>query len=306
MFNIHARVKKKKGEEIPYTIKQDYEGVFTDFYNTLKNNENINWDFFFYRLNRIRIIPTNSDKDFILHGALAEYGLCDNLIRFKKENFKSAIMHEIFHMSSSVITKKCLYSGFCQSDRETNISIGQGLNEGYTMLLDKRYFLDYASDKEENLKYAYLMSYSIAALLESFVGQDNMEKWYFAADLKSLINYLSEYMPYDDCIAFILAIDNVFSLVDRGVVMHPIKAAISYQYIVDFLGRCYMNLYLREYYQGIYGKVDLKERLILVHRLMNRRLAFSKLKIPVTKKISDEEFHAYLKYEKNKVLQKCA
>lgn len=306
MINIYSRAKKKKGKEIPYEIKLDYEGIFTDFHNTLKNNENINWDFFFYRLNKLRIIPTNKNEEFIIRGALAEYSICDNVIRFKKENFKSAIMHEIFHMASSVVTKKCFYSGFLQVDRLLNMAIGQGLNEGYTMLLDSRYFGNYGPEKKEDLRYAYLATKSIATLLENFVGQGNMEKWYFQADLKSLVSYLSEYMPYDECITFLLAIDNVFYLVDNGMIKHPIMAARNYQYVINFLGRCYMNLYIGEYYQGIYGKDELKQRLVAVYELMERRLVFSKFKIPFTKKISKEDFRAYVKYEKNKVLKKCA
>ena len=67
-----------------------------------------------------------------------------------------------------------------------------------------------------------------------------------------------------------------------------------------------MNFYIGEYYQGLYGKQELKERLEAVRELMEQRLEFTKLRVPLTKKISRDDFHAYVLYEKNKVLKKCA
>ena len=306
MIDIYAKVKKKDDKKIAYEISQDYEGVFNDFYNKLKDNENINWDFFFYRLNKLKIMPTNNPKDFFNQGALAEYGIRFNQMRIMIKQFKSAIMHEVFHLASSVITKNCVYSGFQQVNRKSGEMIGIGLNEGYTNLLDKRYFGDYVEEKRKDLEYTYRVSTSIASLLENFVGQENMEQWYFSADLKSLVNYLSNYVSRDECITFLMAMDNVFGLVDRGKIKSPLRAAKNYQYIINFLGRCYMNLYIGEYYQGLYGKQELKERLEAVRELMEQRLEFTKLRVPLTKKISRDDFYAYVLYEKNKVLKKCA
>ena len=306
MIEIYPRVKKKETAIIAYEINQDYDGVFNDFYNKLRNKEHINWDFFFYRLNKLKIIPTDNQEDFLNKGALAEYGLRFNQMRIMTKQFKSAVMHEIFHLASSVVSKNCIYSGFQQWNRKSGIIIGIGLNEGYTNLLDKRYFGDYVPEKSKDLEYTYMISTSIAALLENFVGQENMERWYFTADLDSLVDYLSKYISRDECVTFLLAMDNVFKLVDKGKVQSPWKAAKNYQYIINFLGRCYMNLYLDEYYQGAYGKKELKERLEVVRELMERRLEFTKLRFPLTKKISKEDFRAYVIYEKNKVLQKCA
>lgn len=303
---VYFRTKKKEGKEIKYEIRRDYDGVFSGFYNTLNLQKHINWDFFFYHLKNLEIIPMNSDDNFNNRGALAEYYLLHNKLRMKMKDFKSVIMHEILHLASSVVTKKCIYSGFQQVDRKSGSIIGIGLNEGYTNLLDKRYFGDYEEKKKDDLRYTYTVTTSIASLIENFVGKENMEQWYFSADLRSLVDYLSEYISRDECITFLVAIDNVYDLVDKGAIKHPVKAAQNYQYIVNFLGRCYMNLYIREYYSGVYGKEELKERLKLVYELMEKRLKFSIMKIPFTKKISRGDFHAYVKYEKNRVLKKCA
>lgn len=305
-MNIYQRARKKLNKEIPYEIHQDYEGVFQDFYNTLKFKGHINWDFFFYRLKDLEIISASSNAQFYNRGALAEYNLLYNKMRLKIGEFKSAIMHEIFHLASSVITKNCIYSGFQQIDRKSRKIIGIGLNEGYTNLLDRRYFANYDEQKKENLRYTYMVTTSVASLLENFVGTENMEEWYFNADLSSLIDYLSEYVSRDECLCFLQAIDNLFYLVDNGAILHPIKAAQNYRYVINFLGKCYLNLYIGEYYQGFYGKEELKKRLALVYELMEKRLKFSKLKVPFTKKISKADFHAYVQCEKNKVLKKCA
>lgn len=306
MINIYPKVKKKENREVIYEITQDYDGVFNDFYNKLKDKKHINWDIFFYRLNKLKIIPINNQEELANRRALAEYGIKFNQLRIMVERFKSAIMHEVFHLASSVVTKKCIYSGFQQLDRTNGTLIGIGLNEGYTNLLDKRYFGDYVPEKSDDLKYTYIITTTIASLLEKFVGQENMETWYFTADLESLVNYLSNYVSRDDCIAFLMAMDNVLMLADRGKLRSPFLAAKNYEYIINFLGRCYINLFVSEYYQGAYDKQELSKRLEAIYELMGTRLKFTKLKFPLTKKISRDDFRAYVLYEKNKVLKKCA
>lgn len=305
-MKIHNSLKKKRDVNIPYKMRYDYDGVFNDFYEVFKDKRHINLDFFFYRLNGLKIIPISEDSDFINKGTYAEYKIHDNKIKINMKMFKSSIMHEILHLSSSVKGKNCVYSGFLQYDKKTKVLIGMGLNEAYTNYLDKKYFGNYGEDKQEDLRYTYPITTSIISILEDFVGQEKMEEWYFKADLKSLIDYLCQYRDLDECEAFVMALDNLFYLVDNGVIKHPKLASDSYKYIVNFLGRCYMDLYIEEYYKGNYDRNELMDRLRMTYGLMRKHLTFSKLKIPFSKKISKESFQAYVLYEKNKVLKKCA
>lgn len=305
-MKIYKAPKKKDDVEIIKNMRYDYDGVFDDFYQAFKDKEHINFDFFFNRLNKLKIKAVNSDRDFVNKHAFAEYGIINNVMKVKPGMFKSSIMHEIFHLASSCLVNNIAYTGFQQYNLKTDEVIGMGLNEAYTNLLDRRYFGDYTETKREDLRYTYMVTTSLISILENFVGEEEMESWYFKADLKSLIDYLENYMSKDECLAFVMAMDNLFLLVDNGAIKHPKMAADSYKYIINFLGRCYMNLYIEEYYKGAYDKEELKERLKMVYELMRKRLTFSYFRIPFTKKISKDNFRAYMYYEKNKVLKKCA
>ena len=97
---------------------------------------------------------------------------------YRIDSFKIAT-HELFHLSTP---------GF----RDLNDSFrGQGLNEGYTELLNRRYF---------NIQFdnPYIIETKIAQLLEKILGTDVMEKAYFEANFDLIINELSIYMDLKD------------------------------------------------------------------------------------------------------------
>ena len=63
-----------------------------------------------------------------------------------------------------------------------DVSLGIGLTEGYTTLLCNRYF-----DQNDN---GYPVEKYITLELEKIIGKNNMEKYYFKADLFSLLKAL--------------------------------------------------------------------------------------------------------------------
>lgn len=305
-MKIYKRINKKYKKEDEAKIINDYQGVFNDFYLVFKDKENIDLKLFFKRLKSLRIRVIKDNQNFFNKDALAEYNIFSNVMRVKKEEFKDAIMHEILHMSSSLITSKCAYMGFQQIDLKAGTTIGIGFNEAYTNILDMRYFGNYTEEKKNTLKNTYKITSLVVGILENFVGQELMEKWYFSADLNSFIEYMSNYMSRKEILLFLMALDNLFLSVDKGTVLHPRISAKNYEYVINFLGKCYMNLYIKEYYMGAYDKEELKERLKIIYEMMGKRLTFSKWHIPITKKISKKDFRAYVLYEKYKVLKRCA
>lgn len=66
----------------------------------------------------------------------------NNEILYKNGYLYSGIMHELFHASSTVKTNKEIKSGFLSivKDKGKLLYRCLGLNEGYTALLDDRYF----------------------------------------------------------------------------------------------------------------------------------------------------------------------
>ncbi len=129
------------------------------------------------------------------------YDPVNNIIYLEKDNAKSAVYHELFHLSSSCYKDDTVFCGFAQWNDD--LIIGIGLTEGYTQLLRERYFGD------DDLKHAYSVEVNYAYLTELIVGKDKMSCSYLNANLKELTNELCQYNSVEDVINFINAIDYI-------------------------------------------------------------------------------------------------
>ncbi len=96
-----------------------------------------------------------------------------NEILIKQKNFVSTVNHELLHLASTTEKNKRYFCGFWQQER--NINIGYGLNEGYTSLLERRYF---NKDIKKSV-YELIMEY-----LEKIVGEYTLGKFYLRAEDK--------------------------------------------------------------------------------------------------------------------------
>ena len=121
------------------------------------------------------------------------YQPMSNTIKILKDD---AIYHELFHMAS---TRDYNYIGFQQKD------IGKSLNEGYTELMNKRYFCD---DEMPS----YYTQVTIAEQLERLVGKEKMENLYLRSDLKGLINELRKYASNEAIEKFISSSDYILTI----------------------------------------------------------------------------------------------
>lgn len=112
----------------------------------------------------------------------------------------NTIIHELFHMASSYVDKehKITYTGFRQRGKE--LDLGKGLNEGYTELLANRY-----SNTIDSSGYIYETKY--AKILEDIIGKELMQSLYLQANLKGLINELTNYQTEEKIMQFIQNMD---------------------------------------------------------------------------------------------------
>ena len=108
------------------------------------------------------------------------------------------LSHEIFHVATSLVNNNIQFCGFYQSYKLYDI--GNGINEGYTELLARRYF-----DKEKGY---YDDEVLITSLVEEIIGSDLMLDAYFKMDLNKLINLLKEYSNIHMAKRFIINLDN--------------------------------------------------------------------------------------------------
>lgn len=121
----------------------------------------------------------------------------ENKINKKQAIEKRKILfHELVHMATTHKKGIITTTGFQQGIAD-NYLIGRGLNEGYTDLITERYFCRTKADSDD-LHYAYPEEQIIAYGIEMLVGQENMEKLFFNADLDGLLKEMIKYMSIEE------------------------------------------------------------------------------------------------------------
>ena len=149
--------------------------------------------------NNINELMVSQKSGFKREEIIGQYDSGENKIEISDE---SSIYHELFHMASTISKSNVIYTGFNQEIfKPKRISLGNGINEGYTQLLTKRYFENVAFKDS----YSYLVL--VASTLERVVGQEKTEKLYLNADLFGLINELKSYASEEEIMNFIAATD---------------------------------------------------------------------------------------------------
>lgn len=143
-----------------------------------------------------------------------DYSPSSNRIRVFEDEYSSESSkddtktHELLHMASS---RKGFFSSFCGFyKRIVDINIGDGLNEGYTELLNRQYFAHYPQDG------SYQELQMIAFGLEYIVGYKKMQQMYFSNDLEGLVQELEQYASRDEILRILIKTDKVNKLGGRG------------------------------------------------------------------------------------------
>lgn len=178
-----------------------------------------------------------------------DYSPVKNVIRVQKETSLNSIDHELFHVASSFYdkTRNISFSGFRQTTNENNI--GEGLNEGYTQLLTERYFSDIHNVCKGKV---YPVQVDISKYLEEIIGQKEMEKMYFNADLYALIKELEKYESKENIINFILNVDFIHNHVGDKKLIYIERTLIQecFNDIFIFLMSCYSKKIKQLYISG--------------------------------------------------------
>lgn len=195
----------------------------------------------FYRnLRTIKVFNSNmfSENLFVSSKSdtkiLGIYSAKRNSVKINMDYIDRSIYHEFFHLASSRYENGVTYSGFSQENGKDMV-IGTALTEGYTELLNKRYFHD------ENYKCSYFMEVCTASFIEKIVGKEKMESLYLNANLPGLIDELSKYSSIEDVERFIKNSDMLFI---RGV--PPETNQEMFNFNTKFMVTSYLNKIISE------------------------------------------------------------
>ena len=176
------------------------------------------------------------------------YDAKKNKITVDENDFSTTIYHELLHMASATYKDGIRYSGFHQASLKPGIaSLGKGINEGYTELLSRRYFVE-----GNDVTNAYEYEVIIADRLEKIIGKEKMESLYLNANLSGLIQEMKQYSNEEDIMKFISSTDFVlshlddkkFKLFEKGMITNSLKE------INKFLIKSYSKKLLSQYQQN--------------------------------------------------------
>ena len=177
------------------------------------------------------------------------YSPAFNTIKISALSPKSTLTHELLHLASCKIDKKneVCYSGFLQFRIDENgkeQEIGRGLNEGYTEVINRRYF-----HPESKTAKIYEYMYKISRCLEKIIGRSLMEESYFKGDLLSVTNKLSEYLNYNELQYFLDKLEFLFQLFikDNGnTITDHNSIQKSFEEVNNLLIKAYINKLVSE------------------------------------------------------------
>lgn len=285
-----------------------------DFYSTMKDT-NFDLTAFENNIDTLKIVRKEKLSNDV---HTCEYHFMNNEIYYKEGYLDSGIMHELFHASSTQITDKEIKSGFLSIVNDKNGLLYRclGLNEGYTALLDDKYFPNYTKDKKRIVGKSYYLSKYFAFLIENFVGEELMEEMYSKNQIDRLESILTYFMGSKRTNKFFFALDLISEYVDAT--KYPsIKIGFKCynycrMYLFDLYVRCCQIQYLEDFvddelreedFQKNMSDDEYEDRIDYIKKGISQCLFYGKF-IPIhTRKDTDKELDKRI--EKNmKLVQK--
>ena len=289
-----------------HVIKEDTLGVLKDFESVLKDKVLLE---LFYR-NCNTLVLDGDSEELRREYHMAEYDIVQNKIFYNPELFKDAIMHELFHLSSSIVIDNRIFTGIMQMDLDTGEVFGIGANEALTCLLDDKYFKDYTETKGDSLKYSYHILKKIMEYIPILFGDEEVEYYYMSADLSGFLEMLSRYVEPNKALSFMMALDNIHGCakieMDKGY-LGPIATKIlfdNYRYAMDVVGEMYMTAVFMQYYENNISGEELDDCLGNINHMINSQLRCTYLPFIKSKKYKPEELEAFNLIVEKKVIKK--
>lgn len=181
-------------------FKETYTQIIENFVSTMKEKlPEPALNAMYHNLKTLKIGKTNNSIISMFLCGL--YIQIPNVIILTKNNRGDAtVTHELLHMSSLIIGKNNMASGFYMN------KVGRSLNEGYTEVLNNRLFGHPITQVP-----SYNMYAKFASVIEDIIGKNNMTNLYFTADLKGLFEQLSYYSSREKTSVFLKDLDSLYS-----------------------------------------------------------------------------------------------
>lgn len=212
-------------------VAEKYRDEVVNFYEILKNNfseEALNT--FNNNINSADIIRKKLRKN-----KMGYYSRNNNITLGYKAK-EDVLTHELLHLASALDDGDIFRCGF--SAYSDNGVFGTSFNEGYTELLNRRYF-----HPESSASIAYEYMVKITKCMESIVGKDLMQESYFKCDFQSVCDKLLSYSNKDDIERFLKCCEYLFSLLgsNNNSMFDKNKVTELFNFVNETLISAYIN-----------------------------------------------------------------
>lgn len=211
---------EKKDEERLKKIKLSKD--ILKFKNTLEDNiDNESLNNLYNNLKTLKVEEhTIFFRNLLLQMVGGSYVPRKNKIKTLKFIKDNVINHELLHMASTAynVKEKKYLCGFAQYSPHYTKRFGIGLNEGYTELLNERYF-----GKNDKCSKVYKLCQFYSKMLEEIIGQEKMTNAYLNGDLPNLIKELKKYDNKENIVKFIKNLDftlNYMNLANTPIIFY--------------------------------------------------------------------------------------
>lgn len=185
-----------------------FKEVINNFINILSKDENFDMNLLKQNLKNLKL-ATNFDNLFLkiinykkFCGDLGQYKYNKNKILVLDDEL-STLAHEFLHMASTIYFKdlKIAKVGFAVYNDSNKTKQNIILNEGYTELLNTRYFHEFI--KINTKKKCYEKEKFVASIVENIAGQELMTNSYTKADINPVVKELYNYGQCDNIKLFL-------------------------------------------------------------------------------------------------------
>lgn len=185
-----------------------FKEEINNFINTLAKDKNFDMNFLKQNLRNLKV-ATNFDNLFLKIinykkncGDLGQYKYNKNKILLL-DNELSTLSHELLHMASTIYYEdlKIAKVGFAIYNDYNKTQANITLNEGYTQLLNIRYFHEFI--KKDNPNKCYEKEKFVSSIVENIAGKELMTNSYSKADIKPVIRKLYNYGEWENIKLFL-------------------------------------------------------------------------------------------------------
>ena len=274
--------------------------IYKNFVDDLNKDRKKDMTFFYNNLETLKVKKIRPYKG-ICYDAAAQYNMTENVIELITLNrYKTFIDHELLHMASTIKDENGnIYSGFIQLRGENGI--GYGIDEGYTALLDDRYFLNRTEEKKTLNKKTYCLVKYLAGMVEEFVGKEDMEDLYFEANLFELVDFLSSYTSLDEAGQFIHNIDIILTTYEQARFKRRFLCLKKFAECNLFMAEAWYARVTQGYIDGKLTKDEYKACLEDIKRMLRNRVTIGHFPI---QSYNTEDYYDIIKRKVDKKLIK--